>query len=111
MMSRILGTRKHVNPSWNIFVALIAVLVSSLFQPIDMLAQSGAGSIQGTIQDATSAALPGSRAPRAMSRVESGPQRTQGTHEPITLPTGIVRERQLLPALASQTYPTKIRLY
>ena len=33
-----------------------------------------------------------------MSRVESGPQRTQGAHEPITLPTGIVRERQLLPA-------------
>jgi hypothetical protein len=28
-------------------------------QPIDALAQSGAGSIQGTIQDATSAALPG----------------------------------------------------
>ena len=53
----------------------------------DMLAQSGAGSIEGTIQDATSAALPGSRAPRAMSRVESGPQRTQGTHGPITLPT------------------------
>src|SRR5712671_2168244 len=58
-MPGIPGPRKQVNPSWTIFAALIAVLASSLFQPIDVLAQSGAGSIQGTIQDATAAALPG----------------------------------------------------
>src|SRR5882672_4429895 len=57
-MFRIPETRKHVNPSWNNAVALIAVMASALFQPIDAFAQSGAGSIQGTIQDATSAALP-----------------------------------------------------
>src|SRR5262249_39212886 len=36
---------------WNIFAALIAV-------PVGLLAQSGAGSIQGTIQDPTGAAVP-----------------------------------------------------
>src|SRR5437870_11536088 len=50
-MFRIPETSKQV-------AALIAALAISLLQPIDALAQSGAGSIQGTIQDATSAALP-----------------------------------------------------
>jgi len=58
-MHSIAETRRPVNPSWNNVLALIAMLASSLFTPIDAFAQSGAGSIQGTIQDATSAALPG----------------------------------------------------
>src|SRR5229473_760950 len=58
-MHSIAETRKPVSPSWNNVLALIAMLASSLFTPIDAFAQSGAGSIQGTIQDATSAALPG----------------------------------------------------
>src|SRR5713101_6355507 len=59
-MHSIAETRRPVNPSWNTVLALIAMLASSLFTPIDAFAQSGAGSIQGTIQDATSAALAGS---------------------------------------------------
>jgi len=59
-MHSIAETRRPVNPSWNNVLALIAMLASSLFTPIDAFAQSGAGSIQGTIQDAMSAALPGS---------------------------------------------------
>ena len=59
-MFRFTETSKNVNPSGNIFLALAAMLASSLFFPIDALAQSGAGSIQGTVQDATAAALPGS---------------------------------------------------
>ena len=41
------------------FVATLVVLAASLFRPTDVLAQSGAGSIKGTIQDTTEAALPG----------------------------------------------------
>jgi hypothetical protein len=37
----------------NIFAALVAVLAGLLIQPVELFAQSGAGSIQGTIQDAT----------------------------------------------------------
>jgi hypothetical protein len=37
----------------------IAVLAGSLFQPAHLHAQSGAGSIQGTVQDASLAAIPG----------------------------------------------------
>src|SRR5258708_39801809 len=36
-----------------------AILAASLFLPAGLLAQSGAGSIQGTIQDASSAAIVG----------------------------------------------------
>ncbi|HWY47780.1 MAG TPA: carboxypeptidase-like regulatory domain-containing protein, partial [Bryobacteraceae bacterium] len=36
-----------------------ALLAGSLFLPAGLIAQSGAGSIQGTIQDASSAAIPG----------------------------------------------------
>src|SRR5438876_9817290 len=43
---------------WNIFAALIAVLAGLFIQPVELLAQSGAGSIQGTIQDATGASVP-----------------------------------------------------
>src|SRR5947208_2005404 len=42
----------------NILVALSAILAGLLFQPVGLRAQSGAGSIQGTIQDATGAAVP-----------------------------------------------------
>jgi len=35
--------------------ACVGVLAAALFLPAGLLAQSGAGSIQGTIQDATSA--------------------------------------------------------
>src|SRR3954453_12158179 len=38
---------------------LVAVLAASLLLPVTLLAQSGAGSIQGTVQDSSSAALPG----------------------------------------------------
>jgi len=43
---------------WNIFLTLFAVTVGLLMQPV-LVAQSGAGSIQGTITDATGAAVPG----------------------------------------------------
>src|SRR6516165_8923606 len=43
---------------WDIFAALIVVLTGLLIQPVELLAQSGAGSIQGTIQDATGAVVP-----------------------------------------------------
>src|ERR1700686_5720460 len=35
------------------------LLATMIVLPIEMLAQSGAGSIQGTIQDATASAIPG----------------------------------------------------
>ena len=44
----------------SIFAALAFVLAASLFQPTAALAQSGAGSIQGTVQDPTGAAIPNS---------------------------------------------------
>ena len=43
---------------WNM-VAALAALTAVLITPADLLAQSGAGTIQGTIQDATAAAIPG----------------------------------------------------
>ena len=43
---------------WNNLAALSAVLAGLLMQPAELLAQSGAGSIQGTIQDMTGAAVP-----------------------------------------------------
>src|SRR5438552_13175692 len=46
-----------MNQRWNILAAFIAVLAGLLTQPVELLAQSGAGSIQGTIQDATGAAV------------------------------------------------------
>jgi Carboxypeptidase regulatory-like domain len=58
-MSKTLRTRERVNPNWSILAVLIAVLAGSLFHPINVLAQSGAGSIQGTIQDPSAAAVPG----------------------------------------------------
>ena len=39
------------------FAALIGITASLLFQPVELRAQSGAGSIQGTVQDATGAAI------------------------------------------------------
>ena len=42
---------------WNIAMAL-AALLAVLCPPPHLLAQSGAGTIQGTVQDATSAAIP-----------------------------------------------------
>ena len=47
-------------PSRKSSVALVALLAAALFQPTGIFAQSGAGSIQGTIQDVTAASLPGS---------------------------------------------------
>ncbi|MBI4909089.1 MAG: carboxypeptidase regulatory-like domain-containing protein [Acidobacteria bacterium] len=43
---------------WNIAV-ILAALLAVLCAPAHLLAQSGAGTIQGTVQDATSAAIPG----------------------------------------------------
>ncbi len=40
---------------WNVALAMLALLCT----PLHLLAQSGAGTIQGTVQDATSAAIPG----------------------------------------------------
>jgi carboxypeptidase family protein len=51
--------RNQKSLSSTIFAAIIAVLASSLFYSIDAFAQSGAGSIQGTIQDPSAAAVPG----------------------------------------------------
>ena len=59
MTHKILGQTKNLTPRWNTFVALVVVLAASLFRPTDGIAQSGAGSIQGTIQDSSDAALPG----------------------------------------------------
>ncbi len=39
-------------------VSVISVLAGLLVQPVELLSQSGAGSIQGTVQDATLAAIP-----------------------------------------------------
>src|SRR5262245_42374638 len=58
-MFKSLQIKKHATPMCSILLTLIAVLASSLFDPINVPAQSGAGSIQGTIQDPTNAALPG----------------------------------------------------
>src|SRR6266480_6531967 len=44
---------------WNVLAIFTAVLAGLVFQPMKLRAQSGAGSIQGTIQDATGAAVPG----------------------------------------------------
>lgn len=44
-----------MNKRWAVVVAILALLCS----PVRTLAQSGAGTIQGTVQDATSAAIPG----------------------------------------------------
>src|SRR5579863_10444229 len=57
MMSRISGPR-DIRPSCKVFVAVIAALAASFYQPTDALAQSGAGSIKGAVQDATEAVLP-----------------------------------------------------
>src|SRR5215510_8087687 len=43
---------------WNNAVAL-AALLAVLCAPAHLLAQSGAGTIQGTVEDASSAAIPG----------------------------------------------------
>ncbi|MBO0800681.1 MAG: carboxypeptidase regulatory-like domain-containing protein, partial [Blastocatellia bacterium] len=51
--------RNHKNPSCTILPTLIAILAGLLFYSIEARAQSGAGSIQGTIQDPSAAALPG----------------------------------------------------
>ena len=45
-------------PSWMGSGTMAVLLVGSLFLPVNSLAQSGAGSIQGTIEDATGAAVP-----------------------------------------------------
>src|SRR5262245_48737453 len=58
-MFKSLQIKKHAIPKCSILITLIAVLAGSLFDPINVPAQSGAGSIQGTIQDPTNAALPG----------------------------------------------------
>ncbi len=42
----------------NTFMALVSVLTISLYQPFNAFAQSGAGSIQGTIQDVSGASIP-----------------------------------------------------
>lgn len=59
-MHRALGKMGAMSPRWNNLSTLALILAGSLIQPIGVRAQSGAGSIQGTIQDATSAVLPGS---------------------------------------------------
>jgi len=43
---------------WN-FAVILAALLAVLCAPPHLLAQSGAGTIQGTVEDATSAAIPG----------------------------------------------------
>src|SRR5689334_20833830 len=48
-----------MNSTRNKLVAILVALAASLLGPTGVLAQSGAGSIQGTIQDATSSAIPG----------------------------------------------------
>jgi hypothetical protein len=48
-----------MNSNFKLCVASAVVLAASLIRPLDILAQSGAGSIQGTIQDASSAAIVG----------------------------------------------------
>jgi Carboxypeptidase regulatory-like domain len=40
-------------------LGMTTMLATLMVLPTEMLAQSGAGSIQGTIQDATSSAIPG----------------------------------------------------
>src|SRR5262249_37007 len=53
-------TQNKKQAGWMVFGALLAVvLASSLFHSNIALAQSGAGSIQGTIQDPSAAAIPG----------------------------------------------------
>ena len=59
-MYKALGKMGAMSPRWNNLATLALILAGSLIQPIGVRAQSGAGSIQGTIQDATSAVLPGS---------------------------------------------------
>src|SRR6184192_1442914 len=43
----------------NMLAVLTAILTGLVFQPMKLRAQSGAGSIQGTIQDVSGAAVPG----------------------------------------------------
>jgi len=52
----------------NKLVALFVMMAASLFGPASLLAQSGAGSIQGTIQDATSSADTGRLCPCSQSK-------------------------------------------
>ncbi len=51
-------TYRTVGKTNKIFVPSLVVLATLLLDPAGALAQSGAGSIQGTIQDATSSAIP-----------------------------------------------------
>ena len=59
MTDRDLANKKKMNPRWSLFVAALVVSVISLCRPTGVLAQSGAGSIQGTAQDSTASALSG----------------------------------------------------
>ena len=54
---------KERNQRVNTFAAALALLAVPLFQSSITLAQRGARSIQGTVHDATGAALPGSAVP------------------------------------------------
>jgi hypothetical protein len=59
-MHKTLGPKDNVGLYWHSFAMLAFALAALLFQPIGLRAQSGAGSIQGTVQDSTGAAIPNS---------------------------------------------------
>ena len=59
MTYKIPGQTKNQNLRWSTFGALVVMLATSTFCPTAAIAQSGAGSIKGTIQDATGSSIPG----------------------------------------------------
>ena len=59
-MCRCSGKLDNFGPKRPILAVLAGVLAASLLLPASALAQSGAGTIQGTVQDATGAAVPNS---------------------------------------------------
>lgn len=59
MTYKIPGQTKKQNLRWSTFGALVVMLATSTFCPTAAIAQSGAGSIKGTIQDATGSSIPG----------------------------------------------------
>jgi hypothetical protein len=52
-------TNKNIFSPLSTRAAFAAMLAAALLSPIGILAQSGAGTIQGTVEDSTGAALPG----------------------------------------------------
>ncbi len=59
MTVRIFRLTENVYPRCITLMALVVALAALLFFPVDLLAQSGAGSIQGTVKDASAAPLAG----------------------------------------------------